>query len=63
LYIHLPVDGFDWDEGNWPKCGGHGLTREEIEDVFLHAPDVFPDVAHSTTETRHLAIGRTAAGR
>jgi predicted DNA binding CopG/RHH family protein len=23
------VAGFDWDDGNWPKCGRHGASRAE----------------------------------
>ncbi len=40
------VVGFDWVEGNWPKCGKHGVSRNEIENYFQHemkiAPDPFP---------------------
>lgn len=57
------VSGFDWDDGNWPKCGRHGVSREEIEAIFTGMPAVFPDAAHSHAETRYLAIGRTPAGR
>lgn len=57
------VDGFDWDNGNWPKCGKHGMTRQEIEQVFLNTPGVFPDPAHSAVEDRLKAIGRTDTGR
>ena len=57
----MEIDGFDWDDGNWPKCGKHGVTREEIEQVFLGDPavmaDPFPD------EPRMRAIGKTVAGR
>lgn len=56
-------DRFEWDDGNWPKCGAHGLSQGEIEDVFRNEPDVFPDAAHSAVEVRYLAIGRNAAGR
>ncbi len=28
------IDGFDWDAGNWPKCAKHGLSKQEIEEVF-----------------------------
>ena len=31
-------DGFDWDDGNWPKCARHGLSKEEIESVFEGDP-------------------------
>ncbi len=63
MYIRISVVGFDWDEGNWPKCGRHGLTREEIEEVFHRGPDVHPDIRHSSVETRFLAIGTTVRGR
>lgn len=57
----MEIAGFDWDKGNWPKCGKHGVTREEIEEMFLGTPaiqgDPFPD------EPRMRAIGKTAAGR
>ncbi len=55
--------GFDWDKGNWPKCGKHGVSREEIEELFSLEPAIHPDTAHSERETRFLAIGKTAAGR
>lgn len=57
----MKIAGFDWDDGNWPKCGKHGVTREEIEAMFLGRPavqaDPFPD------EPRMRAIGKTTAGR
>ena len=57
----MKVTGFDWDEGNWPKCGKHGVSRAEIEEVFTGAPavetDPFPE------EVRMRAIGKSAAGR
>jgi uncharacterized DUF497 family protein len=55
--------GFDWDEANRTKCLKHGVSLAEIEEVFLSAPAVFPDPAHSGTEERLRAIGRTNAGR
>jgi uncharacterized protein len=53
-------DGFDWDDGNWPKCGSHGLEPYQIEAVF-NDPDlvVAPDAAHSVAEQRWIAVGRT----
>ncbi len=57
----MEITGFDWDDGNWPKCGKHGVSREEIEQVLLGKPavmaDPFPD------ELRMRAIGKTLAGR
>lgn len=57
----MEIAGFDWDEGNWPKCGKHGVSRAEIEQVFLGDPAVMPDPYPD--EPRLRAIGRTAAGR
>lgn len=53
--------GFEWDEGNWPKCGKHGLTKEEIEDVFRGNPTT--DLDPSSVERRFRAVGRTGSGR
>ena len=55
--------GFDWDDGNWPKCGKHGVSRAEIEAVITGPVAVRPDVSHSRIETRFLAIGRTSDDR
>ena len=57
------VSGFDWDAGNKQKCQAHGVTIAEVEELFHGVIDVFPDGAHSTSETRFLGIGRTVAGR
>lgn len=52
---------FDWDDGNWPKCGKHGVSRKEIEEVLLGEPMVMEDP--HPTESRMRAIGKTEAGR
>ena len=57
----MKAAGFDWDEGNWPKCGKHGVSREEIEEVLLGKPAVLVDP--HPDETRMRAIGKTKAGR
>lgn len=56
----MEIIGFDWDDGNWPKCGKHGVSREEIERLFLDGKArVAPDLKHATpTESRHIAAGR-----
>jgi uncharacterized DUF497 family protein len=59
----VAVVGFDWDAGNSQKCRAHGLTADEVEEVFRGAPAVFPDPAHPGTETRLRAIGPVGAGR
>lgn len=57
----MKIAGFDWDDGNWPKCGKHGVSREEIEQVLMGTPAVMPDPHPG--EPRMRAIGKTAAGR
>lgn len=58
----MRFSGFEWDDGNWPKCGKHGVTREEIEHLFVSAR-VAPDLLHSEQETRYIAVGRNQSGR
>lgn len=57
----MKISGFEWDDGNWPKCGKHGVSREEIEQVLLGQPVVMSDP--HTNEPRMRAIGTTSAGR
>lgn len=59
----VKFDGFDWDDGNWPKCAKHGLSRMEIEAVFLNTPSVFAHPDHSEDEQRLRAIGENDEGR
>jgi uncharacterized protein len=60
----MRVDGFDWDDGNWPKCAKHGLTKDEIEDVFASkSMSVFPAKEGVSGEARQTAIGQTTEGR
>lgn len=55
------ITGFDWDDGNWPKCNKHGVTREEIEEIFSFPLKEANDPC--TTEIRKRAVGITSAGR
>lgn len=57
----MKASGFDWDSGNWPKCGKHGVSQEEIEQVLLGTPAVMADPCPD--EPRMRAIGMTSAGR
>lgn len=58
------VTGFNWDDGNRGKCRKHGVTVEEIESAFRAGTlRIYPDPAHSTSETRFLGIGPVASGR
>ncbi len=56
--IMMRFDGFDWDAGNRDKCGKHGVSVGEIEDLFFGSPMIEPDPAHSAQEVRIRAIGR-----
>lgn len=53
----------DWDDGNWPKCGKHGVSQAQIAEVFANDPMVAPDYAHSSVEERFHAIGQTDGSR
>jgi uncharacterized protein len=55
------VTGFDWDDGNWPKCAKHGVSQDEIEQVLLGRPAVLVDP--NPSEPRMRAIGKTQSGR
>ncbi len=57
----MVITGFDWDEGNRPKCDKHGVSRAEIEQVLLGTPAVMADPYPD--EPRMRAIGKTNAGR
>lgn len=59
----MQLAGFEWDNGNRQKCQKHGVSLDEIEQVFLREPAVFPDPGHSQTEDRFRAIGTTRSGR
>jgi uncharacterized DUF497 family protein len=54
--------GFEWDAGNWPKCGKHGVSQAESEALFRRQPHVLPDRTGSD-ETRYNAVGVTESGR
>ncbi len=58
---NLKIAGFDWDEGNWPKCAKHGVSREEIEQVLRGTPAVMTDPHPDGLRLR--AIGKTNNGR
>ena len=59
----MQVAGFEWDGANRAKCQKHGVSIREIEEIFAGLVQVAPDLKHSESEPRQLAIGRTATGR
>lgn len=58
----MKIDGFDWDEGNWPKCAKHGLTKKAVEAALQADPLVLPDRSPGD-EARFNAVGKNEAGR
>jgi uncharacterized DUF497 family protein len=60
----MKVDGFDWNSSNTFKNETkHGISRELIESFFEGRIWVAPDVKHSHSEDRFLAIGSDPNGR
>jgi uncharacterized protein len=59
----LHANGFEWDKGNRAKCEKHGLSVSAIEGLFTRPLAILPDAAHSQSERRFRAIGRTEKGR
>lgn len=59
------VRGFEWDQGNARKSvDKHDVGQWEAEEVFFHMPLVVSaDTAHSASEARFHALGRTGHGR
>jgi len=58
------LSGFDWDDGNARKNEKHGVSMAEAEQVFFNQPLLLlHDGAHSRSEPRFHALGKTDAGR
>lgn len=61
----LPVDfpesiEFEWDSGNLTKNEKHSVTDAEAEELFFNEPLLLlDDSAHSASESRWHALGRT----
>jgi uncharacterized DUF497 family protein len=60
----MPFDWIIWDldddpDGNVQHCAEHGLTKEEIEDVFRNPSDA----DSSRSSARPVLFGDTRAGR
>jgi uncharacterized DUF497 family protein len=55
--VRLPDYGFRGE------CEKHGLSVAAIEGLFARQLAILPDAAHSQSERRFRAIGRTEKGR
>ena len=61
MAMGIVVAAFDWDEGNWPKCGNHGVKKDEIEYVIKNAKFTIDDP--SIDEKRLRTAGQAQSGR
>jgi len=64
-FVKIPAPlAFDWDEANRDKnLKKHGLPQREIEETFFNRPiKIVPDLKHSQTERRFLALGKNSVG-
>jgi uncharacterized DUF497 family protein len=60
----VPFDSIIWDldddpDGNVQHCDQHGVTKEEVEEVFNNATDA--DISNSSG--RPVVFGNTSTGR
>ncbi len=58
--IPSPI-AFEWDQFNQKKIWmKHKVSLEECEEAFFDpAKKIFQDVLHSSTEPRHILLGKT----
>lgn len=57
----MKIAGIDWDDGNWPKCGKHGVGRGEIDHALRHMTFRIPDP--NASEQRYRTASRAPDGR
>ncbi|GAB5506515.1 MAG: BrnT family toxin [Rhizobiaceae bacterium] len=57
----MKIAGIEWDGGNWPKCGKHGVSREDIEHALRHMTFRIPDP--NPAEERFRTASRASDGR
>ncbi len=65
MIVLSAVEGFEWDDGNALKSAiKHGVTRSEVEQVFVNEPLLLlEDAGHSIAERRIHAFGVSHEGR
>jgi uncharacterized protein len=60
----MPYTCFDWDEGNTRKNEKHGVSKAEVEQVFLNAPLIVAEhQKQSQRAPRFHALARTDLDR
>lgn len=55
------VAGIEWDDGNWPKCAKHGVSKSEVEYVLRNMD--FRSRDPHALEERFRTAKRTPDGR
>lgn len=57
----MKIAGIDWDRGNWPKCGKHGVSQDEIDYALRRMTFRIPDP--NPSEPRYRTAARGPDGR
>ncbi|WP_394691506.1 BrnT family toxin [Hoeflea sp.] len=57
----MKIGGIEWDSGNWPKCGKHGVSKAQIEHVLRTMVFRIPDP--NPLEPRYRTAGQEPSGR
>jgi uncharacterized protein len=60
IAARVRIDGSTWNQGNQSKCEKRGVSAATVEALF--GGELLPDPAHSKSEERFKAIGRTGQG-
>ncbi|AQX30815.1 BrnT family toxin [Bartonella schoenbuchensis] len=56
---NIKICGINWDEGNWPKCAKHGVSKKEIEYLFSGYGRLVIKDDPDVREERFRAIGKS----
>lgn len=67
MYVQIQGEEieFGWDGGNVDKSyEKHGVTIQEAEEIFADKDlGVVPNIRHSSSEKRFIALGKTLKGK
>ena len=58
---NVRIAGLQWDAGNWPKCGKHGVSKRDIEGVIARHRYLIDDP--HLGEARFRCVGTSDEGR
>lgn len=57
----MKVEDIEWDAANWPKCGKHGVSQDDIEHALRAMTFRIPDP--NPAEARFRTAARAPDGR